>query len=113
MKTMAIPTSFNPLFVMVAIGLILMLGIILASENLNAFLSSEAPVMAATPSTNQIAAPTPPSSPAPDLATTSPSSFDVVGSFLNDPQNFRVVPKDIKPAQAIIEGKTIKFLMGF
>lgn len=91
----------------IAFGVILMLGIILASENLNYLLQTKQPVMASTSSAPQSSTP----APAPISAAQS-NPLDDMASILNNPENFRVVPADIKPAQAIIEGKTIKFLMG-
>jgi len=106
-------SSHNPLLLIIVVGLVLMLGVILASENLNAMLPTNTPVMASSPTPAPTPAPTITNqTPAPTSAPTG-NSLDPMSSILNSPKNFRVVPKDIKPAQAVIENKTIKFLMGF
>jgi len=94
----------------IIVGLLLLLSVILLNEEINALLIAEQPLAAsAAPAVSQTPAPAPTiiASTAVDTSTT-----DALQAMLNDPRNFRVVPADIKPAQAIIEGKTIKFLMG-
>jgi len=86
---------------LVVFGLILLLGIIFLSGNINQSLAAQ-PTPAAVITTAPVI-----SSPQP-----TPNYLNDVQSILNHPANFRVVPTDISPVQAFAEGKTTKFLMG-
>jgi len=94
----------------IIVGLLLLLSVILLKEEINSLLIAEQPstVPAASPVVSQTPAP------APVLASTAAdaSTTDAFQAMLNDPRNFHVVPADIRPAQAFIEGKTVQFLMG-
>ncbi len=83
------------------IGIISMLGVILWSENINALIPTSQPTIA-----EAFPIETAPIAIVPD------QNIDTVIN-INDPRNYRVVPKDIMPGQAILEGKTTKFLLGF
>ncbi|MFA5010236.1 MAG: hypothetical protein WC553_03370 [Patescibacteria group bacterium] len=102
---------------LVIVGLILLSGVIWMSEDINAILVDDQTAIAATMPSPETIAPTTPSSPT--TIPTDPLTDDAIPSpdqtvsIINDPLNYRVVPKDILPAQAFIEGKTTKFLMGF
>lgn len=91
-----------------AVGFALMLGVILYSEDINQLLPTEPVIAEATPvKASPIAAAT--VSPPIAVAT----DDENIATIINDPRNYRVVPKDIMPGQAILEGKTTKFLLGF
>ncbi len=83
------------------IGIVLMLGVILWSETINELIPLNQPTIAEASPVQT----TP-------IATVPDQNIDTIIN-INDPRNYRVVPKDIMPGQAILEGKTTKFLLGF
>ncbi len=90
------------------VGIVLMVGVILWSETINELIPTNQPIIAeAMPvQTASIATTSAPIASVPD------ENIDTIIN-INDPRNYRVVPKDIMPGQAILEGKTTKFLLGF
>jgi len=88
---------------LIVLGFILLLSVILFEGYINGSFIAEA---ASPPTSVPVAVQQPaPSTPRSD-------TMSDVQMILNDPENFRVVPKDISPVQAFAEGKTTKFLMG-
>jgi hypothetical protein len=85
---------------LIGFGFVLLLGVVMFEESINFTLAAEpaaVPVAETTP-----VAPVAKPKPATDIQ-----------SILNNPENFRVVPTDISPVEAFVDGKTTKFLMGF
>ena len=94
---------------LVGFGLTILLGVVVLSNHINHTLAAEAtvpPSITVAPVVSPTPSPVAPSAVANQVV--EPPQLPIY-----DPKNFRVVPKDIKPAQAFIEGKTVKFLMGF
>lgn len=89
---------------LIVLGFVLLLGVVMFEGTINSTLMAEA----ATPvQTAQVAPPVA----APVVA--QPNPLSDIQTILNNPENFRVVPTDISPVAAFVDGKTTKFLMGF
>ncbi len=92
------------------VGILLMLGVILWSETINELIPISQPTIAEAMPIQ--AAPIATSTTSAPIASVPDENIDTIIN-INDPRNYRVVPKDIMPGQAILEGKTTKFLLGF